>query len=75
MKNESFLRLKRVIESDRMSITAESAELILRDLEFVLSEYFHITEKPTLSISVKNGDYKVEIRFSADALKTFAKVP
>ena len=75
MKNESFIRLKRVIESDRMSITAESSELILRDLEFVLSEYFHITEKPTLSIGVKNGDYKVEIRFSADALKTFAKVP
>ena len=75
MKNENFLRLKKVIESDRMSITAESAELILRDLQFVLGEYFIITEKPTLSIGVKNGDYKVEIKFLASCLKTFVKVP
>ena len=75
MKNENFLRLKKVIESDRMSITAESAELILRDLQFVLGEYFIISEKPALSIAVKNGDYKVEIKFTASGLKTFVKVP
>lgn len=75
MRNENSLRLKKVIESDRMSLTAESNELILRDLESVLSDYFHLTEKPTLFIGVKNGEYKVEVKFSADALKTFAKVP
>lgn len=71
MKREDALRLKRVIESDRMSITSESAQIIIRDLEGVLSDYFCLDSKPTLKITAKNGKYGVEISFSAVAIKSF----
>ena len=74
MKREDALRLKRVIESDRMSITAESAEVIIKDLEGVLADYFYLGGKPTLKISAQSGKYVVEICFSASALKTFARI-
>ena len=74
MKSNDAIRLKRVIESDRMSLTGESAELIIGDLRQVLSEYFSISEKPTLAVSVKDGEYLVTVRFKADALKTFSKI-
>ncbi|MBE5741925.1 MAG: hypothetical protein E7360_01240 [Clostridiales bacterium] len=74
MKNSDAIRLKRVIESDRMSLTGESAELIIGDLKQVLLEYFSITEKPSLSVNVKDGQYLVTVRFKADALKTFSKI-
>ena len=71
MKKEDALRLKRVIESDRMSITTESTEIIIKDLEGVLSDYFCLDSKPGLKIAQKNGKYAVEISFSALALKSF----
>jgi hypothetical protein len=74
MKESDAQRLKRVIESDRMSLTGESAELIVGDLKQVLSEYFSVSEKPILSVNVKNGEYYITIKFKADALKTFAKM-
>ena len=74
MKNGDAIRLKRVIENDRMSLTGESTELIIGDLRQVLAEYFSITEKPTLSIKVLNGEYLVSVKFKADALRTFSKI-
>ena len=74
MKESDAQRLKRVIESDRMSLTGEGAELIVGDLKQVLSEYFSVSEKPILSVNVKNGEYYITIKFKADALKTFAKM-
>lgn len=71
MKKEDALRLKRVIESDRMSIATESTEIIIKDLEGVLSDYFCLDSKPNLKITQKNGKYAVEISFSALALKSF----
>ena len=74
MKKEDALRLKRVIESDRMSVTAESAQIIINDLEGVLADYFCLDSKPSLKITSKNGKYSVEISFSATALKSFLRL-
>ena len=75
MKNDTATRLKKVIENDRMSVTAEGVEVILKDLQAVLSEYFYILEKPTLSISAKGGEYKVNVSFTAENLKPFTRLP
>ncbi|MBQ7374023.1 MAG: hypothetical protein IJW64_05635 [Clostridia bacterium] len=75
MKSGDALRLKRAIESDRMSMTATSTELIVKDLETVLQDYFKLSGSPSLSINYKDGSYVVEITFKADALKTFAVLP
>ena len=74
MKRDDVLRLKKAIESDRMSMTAEGLDIIVADLESVLSDYFFILKSPTLEIKVENGRYLVEIRVIADSLKTFAKI-
>ena len=75
MKTGEALRLKQAIESDRMSMTAISTELIIKDLEVVLQDYFTLIEKPILSVNYKDGRYIVDITFKADALKTFAVLP
>ena len=75
MKSSDALRLKRAIESDRISMTATSTELILKDVEIVLQDYFRLIGSPTISLNYKNGRYVVEITFEADALKTFALLP
>lgn len=74
MKNQNAIRLKRVIESDRMNMTVEGTELIIKDIECVLKEYFHLSSKPELSLKLVSGEYRVEIVFFADALKTFTPI-
>lgn len=75
MKKSDAIRLKRVIESDRMSMTCESASLIIKDLESVLSDYFSVESTPSLAIKSENGGYSVQIKFRATSLKTFASIP
>lgn len=75
MKTNDATRLKKAIESDRISMTATSAELIIKDVETVLQDYFKILGRPSLSINYKDGCYRVEIKFMADLLKTFAVLP
>ena len=75
MKKSDAIRLKRVIESDRMSMTCESASLIIKDLESVLSDYFSVESTPSLAIKSENGGYLVQIKFRATSLKTFASIP
>ena len=74
MKRDDVLRLKRAIESDRMSMTAEGLDVIATDLQTVLSDYFFLSKAPTLDIRVENGRYLIDIKVVADALRTFAKI-
>ena len=74
MKKDDVLRLKRAIESDRMCMTAEGLDIILADLEAVLSDYFFLSKPPVLEIKAQNGTLVVEIKAFADAIKSFAKI-
>ena len=74
MKKDDVLRLKRAIESDRMCMTAEGLDIILADLQSVLSDYFYLSKAPTLEIKAQNGALVVEIKAYADAIKSFAKI-
>ncbi len=75
MKRDNVIRLKRVIDTDRLSLTAESMELIVNDLSVALSDYFVLSEAPVIKVSPKDGKYEIDIRVSAEALKTFLPVP
>ena len=74
MKNNDVLRLKRAIESDRMCMTAEGLDIILTDIEAVLSDYFYLTKAPSLEIKVQGGELVVEIKALIEAIKSFAKI-
>ena len=47
------LRLKKIIESDRMNFAVSGQELIKKDVTSVLSDYFTLTEPIALNISGK----------------------
>ena len=74
MKRDDVLRLKRAIESDRMSMTAEGLDIIIADVQSVLSDYFYMSKPPVLQIKAQGGVYVVEIKAIAESLKTFAKI-
>ena len=74
MKRDDVLRLQKAIESDRISMTAEGLDIILADLQAVLSDYFYLSKAPTLKIKAQNGGLVVEIKAFADAIKSFAKI-
>ena len=73
-KVSDTLRLKRVIESDRMIFTTEILELISSDLKTVLKEYFHIVENPTIEIKKTDELYEIKILTKADTLRALQKV-
>ena len=75
MKKDNVIRLKRVIESDRLAVTEECLELIIKDVTGVLSDYFRLCEKPEIKITSGGDGYTVTITAKADVLKTFAAVP
>ena len=69
------LRLKKIIESDRMNFAVSGQELIKKDVTSVLSDYFTLTEPIALNISGKKGEYVIEIIAKADGIKAFKVLP
>lgn len=68
-------RLKRIIEGDRMNFSVNGQELIAKDLAGVLSDYFHLTDKPTLTVTGGKRGYEIRLEASADAIKAFKVLP
>lgn len=74
MKKDDVIRLKKAIESDRMSMTAEGLDIIIADLNALLEDYFHLLKNPSLDVKVQGGTYVIEIKVLASAIKAFAKI-
>ena len=76
MKNKNqIVRLKSIIDNDRMEYNDEFLNLLNIDLEKLLKEYFSYNDKTEIRI-LKAGDrYKVEISFFATQLRPFAILP
>lgn len=68
-------RLKRIIEGDRMNFSVNGQELIAKDLAGVLSDYFNLTDKPTLTVTGGKRGYDIRLEASADAIKAFKVLP
>ena len=74
-KKDNVIRLKSVIESDRLSLTRESMELIIKDVGSVLADYFELLGRPEIKVEPKDGRYEITVNATAQSLKTFAAVP
>ena len=68
-------RLKRIIEGDRMNFSVNGQELIAKDLAGVLSDYFRLNDKPTLTVTGGKRGYDIRLEASADAIKAFKVLP
>ncbi|HBF86309.1 MAG TPA: hypothetical protein DDW54_01365 [Clostridiales bacterium] len=68
MKKDNVIRLKRVIESDRLSVTQDCIELIIKDVSSVLNDYFTLSEKPEIKIIPCGDEYLITVSAKANAL-------
>ena len=66
-----FQRVCAVIQRDKSAVDEECKALILRDLSTKLQEYFDLSAPPTLTVTMEQGVYQVELRFSAERIKSF----
>lgn len=74
MDEKQLRRLRSVIETDRLSLTCESLDLISKDISYVMEDYFNLTEKPKVSVSARNGEYLISVTAKADAVKAFSVI-
>ncbi len=72
-KNE-IMRLQTMIENDRMNIGENFDELIMCDLNKLLSDFFDYKECPTLEISKVGDKLKVNISLTASRMRSFGVV-
>ncbi len=72
MGEKQLRRLRSVIETDRLSLTCESLDLISKDISYVMEDYFNLTEKPKVAVSARNGEYLISVTAKADAVKAFS---
>lgn len=73
--NAQLTRLKSVIETDRLLVSGNFNELVIKDLTKVLKDYFDIKSLPELTLTKNGNTYLVEINLVATRVKTFGVLP
>lgn len=71
MNGKQLSRAKKIIENDRLGLVYGSQDLIRRDVENLLREFFALTSPVTISF-FKNGDkIKIVIETECSSVKKF----
>ena len=73
--NEELVRVRSILENDRMNTGDNFLELITSDLFDLLGEYFDFQGLPKLNIEKFGDRYKVDISVLASRIKSFECVP
>lgn len=73
--NGELMRLRTVIESDRLNVSDNFDELITADLGEVLGDYFDLKTRPVLTVTKENGGYLVRVEALAVRIKAFGVIP
>lgn len=69
------MRIQSLIENDRLSIGENFEELILNDIDKVLTDFFVYDGSPKLSIEKIGDRFKVDISILSSRIKTFGVLP
>ena len=67
-------RLGKIIENDRLMISAEASGLIEYDLKNLLENYFNLSGKVNLSVTAMKDCYLITVSAPASSIKTFGVV-
>jgi len=73
--NGEIMRLKTVLESDRLNVAGGFDELITADLNALFGDYFDLKTRPVLTVTKENGGYLVKAEALAVRIKSFGVVP
>ena len=72
MKNDiQTKRLGKIIENDRLMISAEASGLIEYDLKNLLENYFNLSGKVNLTVTAMKDCYLITVSAPASSIKTF----
>lgn len=72
---KEVLRLQNLIENDRLKINGDFEELVMRDIDKILKEYFDYKNMPQIAIVKNNGKYKINISVCSTRIKSFGVMP
>lgn len=73
-RKNNIARVEKFINSDRLSLKVDFNQLIIKDLDKVLCDYFEYKDLPNLEIIKEGGEYKVKILLTAIDLRRFGLI-
>lgn len=68
---KEILRAKKIIERDRLGLCYGSEDVIRRDIENLLSEYFSLTKHIEVKLIKENDKIKILIEGECSGVKKF----
>ncbi len=75
MKNKNQLAyFENIIKNDRCNLKEEFSEVLLKDLGFLLSDYYDIVSGLSINVSKIASEFIVEISFKAKSPRYFSKL-
>lgn len=74
LKNE-MVRLQSLIECDRLNTGDDFSELVERDVEKLLKDYFDFRLPPKLLIEKCGDKLKINLLLYAERIKNFSVIP
>lgn len=74
-KDNDLIRVKNLINADRFRSSDVFFELLKKDLNSLLKDYFDFGEDVKVVISKDKSSFLVEISLSADRIKAFGSLP
>lgn len=74
-KKNDLVRMEEIIRRDRLNVKEEFSELLLKDLDVLLRDYFDYKGYPSLEI-VRTGDrFTVTVSVVASHIRSFSALP
>ena len=70
-KNVVNKRAQKMLESDRLGISYDAENVIKRDIESLLSEYFYLKKRPEVIIDGDKTHVEINITAVAKSVKSF----
>ena len=74
-QKHELIRIKNLIECDRLNAGDDFDELLKSDLKKLLLDYFDFDNIPNVSIQKEGDVFVVEIKLTALRIKTFGVIP
>ncbi len=74
-ENGELMRLRTVIENDRLNVSSDFDNVIRSDVKSLLNDYFELKNNPTFSVTKNGNVYDVIITAQASRLKPFGVIP
>ena len=70
-RNYQLNRAKKILESDRLGLQIDAENLIRRDIESLLGEYFNLKKPPLVTLDGESENIVITVEAVAKGVKRF----